>query len=234
MCVCAHTHTRARNACVRARVARFGIFEDAATYKGKGPSNPDSLEACYVNILGQRVRHVVYAVPKSRMCGERCGCPCRGRCTKVAIEKILLWFCEVAAAGVHPTRRHDGLPFTEQHRRDSAGKPLVPQSTSPSGTRFVVLEYRADWLQISTGLGFPTATQNHFCWKCDARKRDAYKFEQSWCWPSRSHDTYTQQACEVTVSVTMDRASLCLRECRMRVVLVLLFCVRDLSYQRFG
>jgi len=102
-------------------VVPFGLCEDGATYRGKGVGHNDSLEIRYVNILGSRSRKVVVSMPKSRMCGERCGCPCRGMCTEVAIDRVLLWMCEVAASGMYPQARHEGLASI--HRRASASQP---------------------------------------------------------------------------------------------------------------
>ncbi len=187
-------------------VLPYGLFEDAATYKGKGAGTRDSLECCYINALGQRARRAICCLPKSRFCGEECGCPCRGRCTKNAMDKVLLWFSQVAASGYHPQCRHDGSPFPAGRSYDKRGTALVTEDLAPFGIRFVLMEYRADWLQISTGLGFPAANQEHFCWRCNASKHGkAFAFEQSWCWPLRDHDTYLREAAAVQIKVSVDR-----------------------------
>ena len=106
-------------------VIPFGMFEDAAPYKGKGTGSKDSMQAGYANLLGFRERHAIYILPKSRYCGEQCGCSCRGRCTQVAIEKVLLYFCQIASSGHHPAQRHDGLAFTEDARRNLQGSAIL-------------------------------------------------------------------------------------------------------------
>ena len=134
-------------------------------------------------------------------------CVCRGRCTQVAIEKVLLYFCQITTTGQHPALRHDGLPFTEEARRSCRDAPFCPK-LCPNGLRFALSEYRADWLQLTSGFGFPAANSDPFCWKCSTMKRHAYKFENSWCWDMRTQETFQTEASRVTLVVKVDAAAL--------------------------
>ena len=186
-------------------VIPFGMCEDGATYRGKGPGHLDSLELRYVNILGQRARRIIVAIPTSRMCGEACGCPCKGRCTKVEIDRIILWMLEVCASGKRPANRHDHFAFTEQHRRDNRNKVFVTEEVSEHGVRFVLLEYRADWVQLSKGLGFPSHGSLNFCPKCKVPREQAHDYEESFAWPCRTHESYLHDAAQVTIVVVVSR-----------------------------
>ena len=136
-------------------VLPWGIFEDSATYKGKGVGTVDSLETGYINALSMKRRHIVYALPKSRFCGEECGCPCRGRCTKNAIDNVVLFFAKHAATGIRPERRHDNLPFEAGLHRDRRGQSIV----EGKHVCFACLEYRADWVWLNARFGFPLHNQ---------------------------------------------------------------------------
>lgn len=54
--------------------------------------NDKSFTAYFMNNIATRQRIVVAVVRKEDECGLACGCPCRGRCTRKAIEKVLAWF----------------------------------------------------------------------------------------------------------------------------------------------
>ena len=129
----------------------YGHFVDAAPYKRKMQPGGDSVLCYYINPFGLRTRRTVMVLTKDYMCGERCGCPCRGRCTIAAAGAVIVWSANCAAIGKYPLTRHDGLPFADLRRRERAGKPLC--ESSPNGVRFVLIEYRADWEQFSSGLG---------------------------------------------------------------------------------
>ena len=124
---------------------------------------------------------------KDFLCGERCGCPCRGRCTIEAAERVLAWTAKWAALGENPPCRHDGMPFMDERRRAAAGQPLT---TCTRKVRFALIEYRADWDQISGGLGMQRPSQEHFCFKCQCCKPDRYKFDAADSWIPRTHANY--------------------------------------------
>ena len=52
-------------------VIGFGIFQDSATFRGKGAGTVDSLEVTYINIMGQRTRRTIASMPKAGCAGNR-------------------------------------------------------------------------------------------------------------------------------------------------------------------
>lgn len=75
----------------------FGMFVDAAAWKGKGAGTRDSLICWYVNLIGRSTRRTVFTLRKDIMCGECCGCSCKGRCTIDSFERHFAWQCDQAS-----------------------------------------------------------------------------------------------------------------------------------------
>ena len=115
-------------------VLPWGIFEDSATYKGKGVGQVDSIETAYINALSMKRRHIVYALPKSRYCGEECGCPCRGRCTKNAIDKIMLFLHSMLPQG----KGQKDATTTSPSRKDCEGNVVAKTSSKAKTFAFLV------------------------------------------------------------------------------------------------
>ena len=84
----------------------------------------------------------------------------------------------------------------------------TPLTKGGLDVRFALLEYRADWMWINQSLGFPAHNQAQFCWKCHCTKASAFRFESSWDWPLRTHESYVGDAARVQFQVTVDRPSL--------------------------
>ena len=181
-------------------VVPFGHFVDGAPFRAKGTSGSASALCYYVNILGSATRRVLLTLNKDTLRGERCGCPCRGRCTIAAAERVLSWSAEFAAKGVYPTCRHDGLPFSDPARAKLAGQPLVASEQ----VCFCMMQFRADWEQYSAGLGMPWPLQRQFCFLCNCTKNDRYNFHQEDLWTRRSHEMYCNELenCEVSALVS--------------------------------
>jgi len=167
-----------------APVLPYGHFVDGAQYKGKGVGTVDSVIVYYINYFGLQGRKALATLRKEALCGESCGCTCKGRCTIQAVEAAIVWSAACAASGVHPTERHDGLGFVELHRLQKAGQPLTNNCA-----KFIMLEYRADWDQYSS-IGLPRPRQHRFCFKCTCSAEQAYAFDHRHEWPQRNHDSF--------------------------------------------
>jgi hypothetical protein len=183
-------------------VIPYGLFCDAAAWKGKGVGTRDSLVCYYVNIIGCSERRVLAAFRKDRMCGEATECSCRGRCTLQAFDLFLKWTCNVAAEGILPTMYYNDMPWTPELRRQQAGKPFLIHEGKR--IRFALLEYRADWAQISIGLGFPATNQKHPCWfcSCSLQQMNAPK---STGWTEHTHQTYMDAVGTSLIEIVLNR-----------------------------
>ena len=85
----------------------YGLFVDAAAWRGKGAGTRDSLENYMINLLGEpdSNRRAVTTIRKDCLCGlESCKCPCRGRCSLDALERAICWLGDWAADGVNPLK----------------------------------------------------------------------------------------------------------------------------------
>ena len=187
----------------------YGHFVDGAAYKGKGTANTGTVLTYTINLLGSRTRRALVAVDKERLCGEACKCPCRGRCTLTAVERIISWSARCAAEGRFPQHRHDGSAFRSDHRQELSGRRLVSERASPQGARFALLEFRADWEQYSFGLGTPWPIQNRFCFLCTCDRDSAWDFDRCDDWHLRTHTEYEAEvgSCLQEIEVTRADAS---------------------------
>ncbi len=59
----------------------YGLFIDGAAWRGKGAGTRSSVLSWYTNIIGVEQRRTICVLRKDEMCGEPCGCSCRGRCS---------------------------------------------------------------------------------------------------------------------------------------------------------
>ena len=187
------------------QVFPFGAFLDKACYKGQGSSRPDSVIAMFINNIGRRRRHPVWALQSDNFCGEACNCPCRGRCSIQAAEQVVLWSARCAAAGENPTQRHDGLPFTDMRRRILAGTPLARGGLR---IRFVLLEFRGDWLEYCEDLGFPYTKEFFYCFKCKCPRNLALKFSGVFPFDMRTHSDYMEELKRCTVTLLVNAEDL--------------------------
>ena len=69
-----------------------------------------------------------------------------------------------------------------------AGKPLL----EINGQRvvFIVVEFRNDYDQVASGLGFPYHNQIKFCFRCDCSHGNRYKFKDAHLWLDLTHEMY--------------------------------------------
>ena len=79
----------------------IGLFVDGTDW-----STSESF-ICYYATVGSEQRHVLSTVDKLSLCD----CGCSGSCTLLAVDRILAWSLQAAAARRHPERRHDGSAF---------------------------------------------------------------------------------------------------------------------------
>ena len=140
----------------------FGLFEDAAAWKGKGAGTRGSIHCVYVSFVGlnNAPRHAIAVINKSRFCGEECGCSCKGRCTMMVLHHYLKWGVTASAQGIWPSHSWDGQLLDNS----MAGSPALVHCGKR--VRFFLIEIRADWDQISGGYGCPRTNQFFFCPKC--------------------------------------------------------------------
>jgi hypothetical protein len=189
-------------------VIPYGHFLDAAPWKGKGAGTMDSVLAFNVNLLGDPLqrRRSIFTIRKDFMCGDNCGCPCRGRCTLDVVENALLWSARHAASGY--------MPF-EGHRN---GSPLQPTRAALAGLavclykgkriRFAMIQFRADGAQYAD-LGFMRANQEGFCVQCRCPKSNMYDFQNCGAWPLWTHDVFmaTMHRSMIRVLLSQEDAS---------------------------
>ena len=181
-----------------------GHFIDAAAWKGKGAGTADSILCFYFNVLG-RDRRLCFLIRKDDLCGEGCGCPCRGRCTLEAVEQVLEWSAICAATGLHPSVDHRGLQL-DPARAALAGQPLATTSDG-RGVRFALAEIRADGAQYAD-MGLHRANQEGFCLKCRCNRKQMYNFEDAHAIERWTHESYIAgvTAAQVCVRISEEDA----------------------------
>ena len=69
----------------------YGMFVDAATWKGRVPGTRDSAVNYMASFLGTCSRHTCTTISKHLFCSEACGCACRGRCTMMSVDRCIAW-----------------------------------------------------------------------------------------------------------------------------------------------
>jgi len=187
------------------------IFVDAAGFTKK-----DSFVSFLMSSIYPGARRFCLAVVRK---AELCSCGCRGLHTLDPIEAALVWGFRALAAGVWPTGRHDGAPFdvpSDGRRLALAGQLLI------DGNRGVLLEYRADMLQLVAGLGLPSYSRaEHPCMLCWCTWAQLYEVTAADTWTWRSAESYTT----AFLSSTIRRA---VNEQQFRVIARFLQCSRKL------
>ena len=187
----------------------YGHFLDAAAWKGKGAGTTDSVPAINVNLVGdpRKKRRTSFTIRKDFMCGENCGCSCRGRCTLDVVESALLWSARHAASGFMPSEGHrNGIPL-QPTRAALAGSAVC--TYQGKRIRFAMIQFRADGAQYGD-LGFLRANQEGFCVQCRCPKSNRYDFQNCGAWPLWTHDDFmaTMRRSMVHVLLSQEDASM--------------------------
>eukprot|EP00959_Pyramimonas_sp_CCMP1952_P283466 5925929-Pyramimonas_sp.AAC.1 len=77
---------------------------------------------------------------------------------------------QAATNGTRPRARWDGSPWPE----DSVSGPLAEQGLS---ARYLLVQVKADWGELSSTLGFPTWSSYHSpCFMCACNKASMFTF----------------------------------------------------------
>jgi hypothetical protein len=155
----------------------IGLFSDSISV-----TKNESLAVWLLNTVGERKRFTLAVCRKSETCGLKAQCPCRGRRTYSAIERVLAWSLQALAAGIHPTTREDGTCFEDVKRIQKAGTPL--------GVRGALVEFRADWVQYCQSFGFGGHSSAQPCFKCAVGRPEMFNFAAEETWVERSHTDY--------------------------------------------
>ena len=88
-----------------------------------------------------------------------CKCGCKGWCSIWAVLNVWRWDLTQCSLGVRAGGRHDGRPFDEQNRVETAGAALPFVAA--------VVEIRSDWPAFCEVSGFRTwAHSQHPCCFC--------------------------------------------------------------------
>ena len=146
------------------RVAVLGLHCDGVSYsssiragvqKGIMVASMNVISSSNENVL--RRRQPLFVLPKARLC--KCGC--QGYHTYQAFFKIIAWSMQHLSAGTSPTSRHDGTVWAtrEETVRIAGGMSIA---------KGALLQIRGDWDFYSEVFRFRTASQDRFCWMCDA------------------------------------------------------------------
>ena len=132
----------------------FALYLDGVPY-----SLTDSVLGMWgVNLVtGKRF---LFAALRKRLC---CQCGCRGWCTLHPLFASAAWSLRALAAGIWPTRRHDGSPFLrcDEARARRAGEAMR--------TRWACLYIKGDWAEYAGSLGLPPWNDAlRPCYECPA------------------------------------------------------------------
>ena len=160
----------------------------------------DTILGIFVVNVATKVRHLVCTLRNSRMC--RCGCG--GWCSLWPVFNWITWSLKAAGEGMHPSVRHDGVPFSEHSdpaRAARAGTPL--------GFHAALIYLKGDLAEYGHTLGFPTTAHNvNPCFLCRCTKADFVRLE-GWDsltipWPSKSFADYSDACtrCELWRDIT--------------------------------
>ena len=173
----------------------IGIFVDGTDY-----SQEESLTVWYQSLDSSSDRLCITVLESSQLC--RCGCG--GACTTLAVDRILHWSLQCAAAGVHPTNRHDGQPF-------AAASEWQARAGQPMKFHGAFVHIRLDLLATWEYLGFLRWNSNiQPCRVCQCMSRDElfdFKGHQSWI-PVGSAK-YMNEVASRTIVVTVRVVALC-------------------------
>ena len=179
----------------------YGIFVDAATWKGKGPGTRDSVVNYMASFLGTYARHTCTTISKHSFCSEACGCACRGRCTMMSVDRCIAWLAKWASDGVVPAKDPCGRawPGTQLYL------PNAPLHHNGRKVRFAMIEVRGDLDQFSSGMGMPKTNQAFPCMLCRCRIGQLYQFPAP-C-PAMIHDDFEARLAEHHVVVFLDASA---------------------------
>ena len=147
-------------------VGILGLHADGATYTSSMRAGQSkSVVVGSVNVISasdprrRGRRHLLFVISKDRLCD----CGCSGYHTYQAIFGVLAWNMTFLSRGELPRQRHDGSPWTAHDRR---------HRLQEGSHRAALLQLRGDWEWMSQCFRFPTATQERFCWMCEAHQSD--------------------------------------------------------------
>lgn len=164
-----------RKACEKDLCVPYGLFIDGAPYKGKGAGTRASLQSYYVNILGMSTRRIIGCLQKDDLCGENCGCPCKGKCSTDALETFFVHHGTWAAKGVWAPDQLPGQPWKHEVGLKRAGKQMTYQGKQ---IIFILVEIRDDWDQYASTFGFPRHNQApRFCPWCVCTRENMHEDE---------------------------------------------------------
>ena len=177
-------------------VMPFALYLDGVPY-----SQTDSVLGMWgVNLVtGKRF---LFAALRKKLC---CQCGCRGWCTLHPLFALAAWSLRALAAGVWPTRRHDGSPFLlcDAARARRAGEAMR--------TRWACLYIKGDWAEYAGSLGL--AAWNDAlrpCYECLAFGAAQYialgNTMASLRWDINDEGDYDRacRRCEIIVDITTD------------------------------
>lgn len=180
----------------------WGLFADAATWRGKGPGTKDSVMNYFMNIPGLPRRRTITCIRKELMCGEVCDCPCRGRCSMDSLEHVITWMANWAAAGYNPEKDYSDRSWLKLSGIRPGEAVLVHEGQV---VRFALIEVRADWDQFAGGMGFARTNQSHPCMMCPAPVADLHRYPLQDIHEPYTNEAYTSIVQKSQVSVLLDR-----------------------------
>ena len=177
-------------------VVPFAIYLDGVPY-----SQTDSVLGIWAGnlVTGQRF---LFAALRKRAC---CQCGCRGWCTLHPVFAFVAWSLRALAAGVWPSRRHDGSPF------GLADGPRAARAGEVMRTRWACLYIKGDWAEYAGSLGLPTWHDAlRPCYECPAFGAGQYialgNTMESLRWDLNEETAYDSacQRCELHVTIATD------------------------------
>eukprot|EP00959_Pyramimonas_sp_CCMP1952_P454458 9469938-Pyramimonas_sp.AAC.1 len=133
----------------RKRILPIALYQDKAPY-----TKDDSFWNMTCHLVNSSHRHIVAVLKDNELCGVNTGCGCSHWCSLYPIYRMVHWSLSALFSGNFPDARHDKTDWRESdlQRKEKAGKPL--------GFRCVVVDIKADWPELTTGMGFPTQKSN--------------------------------------------------------------------------
>lgn len=165
-------------------VIPFGMFIDAAAWRGKGAGTRDSIVSYMINLHGGSKRQCITTVRKDELCGDAVACSCRGRESLMAIDKAVAWLAAWAAQGVTPSVDWRGRPW---HGPPGSKPGTTTFSYRGKRVRFACIELRSDLDQYASGMGFAKTNQAWPCMFCKCRKNELHQRSQKLIGSPRPH-----------------------------------------------
>ena len=146
-------------------IVPYSLYLDGLPY-----NHWDGVLGIFVYITTTMKRHLVATVRKRDLC--KCGCG--GNCTYYPIFAAIRWSMQVAASGVYPAARHNGVAFGGS----TAEALRAAKANQDVGFKCVLLYFKGDWSEYCSTLSVPTwKSDEHGCLFCDASKADYYKVD---------------------------------------------------------